>query len=356
MPDALRALALAGVLLVNGLGYRDAPYGRLLGEAQPLGSAMAPAVTFIVAALVQGKAYPVLSFLFGMGLAYAARGRTAATAIDNADQRSRRLLLLGVLHGVLLYFGDILTLYALCAFWVTRQMREPWRRFGPRLRAAVIWTVIAVMASALIALMPLGASAAQASIGVVAGYGEFLALNANVYLVSQPVGLLLALPLVRLCMLAGVAAVRLRLLTHRRWRARAQVLLRRALAPLVAANLAYAAAYVSSADVQLAQLLETISPLWAAPLAALYVLVASSAWHGGRRAWVRWLAPLGRHTLSVYVGASLLMLLVFSGAGLAWRPSTLGVVACALGLWLLAATASLVLRGRWPLEAWMARR
>lgn len=50
------------------------------------------------------------------------------------------------------------------------------------------------------------------------------------------------------------------------------------------------------------------------------------------------------------------MLYVFSGAGLAWRPSTLGLAAGALGLCLLAATASLMLLGRWPLEAWMVRR
>lgn len=356
MPDALRALALAGVLLVNGLGYRDAPYGRLLGEAQPVDSMAAHAVTFFVAALVQGKAYPVLSFLFGMGLAFAARGRAPAAAIDNADRRSRRLLLLGMLHGPLLYFGDILTLYALCAFWVARQMREPWRRLAPRLRAAAAWAALAVLASSLIAFVPLGGAAAQSSLGTAQGYGEFLALNASLYLGSQLFGLLLALPLVRLGMLAGVAAVRLRLLTHRRWRTRAKALLQGTLAALLAANLAYAAAYGSAPDAQVARLLEAFSPLWATPLAALYIVAASIAWHAGRRAWVHRLAPLGRHTLSVYVGASLLMLYVFSGAGLAWRPSTLGLTAGALGLWLLAATASLMLRGRWPLEAWMARR
>jgi uncharacterized protein len=358
LPDALRALALAGVLVVNGLGYRDVPYGRLLGEAQPAGSLLAHAVTFCVAALVQGKAYPVLAFLFGMGLAYAARGRGAASAIDNADRRSRRLLLLGLVHGVLLYYGDILTLYALCAFWVARQMREPWCRFAARLRSALGWAVMAVLASTALAFVPLGGPVPHGSIGTVAGHAEFVRLNASTYVAAQLFGLVLALPLVRLGMLTGVAAARLRLLTHRRWRALGCATLRRWLAPLLAANLAYAAAYlvVRSDQRALSLALETASPLWASPLAALYVMAASLVWHGERKAWLAWLAPLGQHTLSVYVGASLVMLFVLSGAGLAWRPSTIAWATAALGVWLLAAAASMALPGRWPLEAWMARR
>jgi uncharacterized protein len=358
LPDALRALALIGVLVVNGLGYQDVPYGRVLGEVRPADSFWAQGLLALVAAFVQGKAYPVLAFLFGMGMAYAARGQSARAALQNAERRARRLMLLGVLHGILLYYGDILTIYALCALWVARQMRQPWRQMRRRLERAVLAALLAVAASIGLALLSLGGPAPQGTIGTVAGYRAFLGLNAGTYLVAQVFGLLLTLPVVRLAMLAGVAATRLRLLTHRRWRGRAARLLQRWLLPVAAANAAYALAYISATPSPPAwqRAVEAGSALWAMPLALLYVAAASRAWHAGRRRWMVLLAPLGQHTLSIYVGASLLMLWLFSGAGLALQPTTAGWLLYALALWALAWVASAVLRGRWPLEAWIARR
>jgi uncharacterized protein len=358
LPDALRALALIGVLVVNGLGYRDVPFGRLLGEARPADGIWAVSLIAVVAAFVQGKAYPVLAFLFGMGMAYAARGQSAQAARQGAHRRARRLLLIGLLHGTLLYYGDILTSYALCAFWVAPHTREPWRQLRPRLRRGVVWAVVAIVASALLAFAPLGGEAPSTTIGTVRSYTAYVNLNASTFVVAQVLGLVLALPTVRLFMLAGVAAARLRLLTHRRWRNKTSALLRRWLWPAVAANVAYGMAYVSMPRTlpALSLALEAASPLWAAPLALLYVAAASRLWQTGRRAWTATLAPLGQHTLSIYVTASLLMLLLLSGAGMAWQPMTAGWLAFALALWVLAWAASTVLRGRWPLEAWMARR
>jgi uncharacterized protein len=358
LPDALRALALIGVLIVNGLGYRDVPFGRLLGEARPADSVWAFSLVGLVAAFVQGKAYPVLAFLFGMGMAYAARGQSVQAAHQGAHRRARRLLLIGLLHGTLLYYGDILTSYALCAFWVARHTREPWRLLRPRLQRAVFWAAIAAVASASLAFAPLGGEAPSATIGTVRSYAAYLNLNASTFVVAQLLGLVLALPVVRLSMLVGVAAARLRLLTHRRWRNKAGALLRRWLLPALAANLAYGAAYISvpRTSPALSLALEAASPLWAVPLALLYVAAASRAWQAGVRAWTAALAPLGQHTLSVYVAASLLMLCFFSGVGMAWQPTTAGLLALALSLWALAWVVSIVLRGRWPLEAWMARR
>lgn len=356
LPDALRALALVGVLLVNVLGYRDVPYGRLLGQAVPPDSAWAHVATFLVAAFVQGKAYPLLALLFGMGLAYAARGRTTASAIVAADRRNRRLLALGVAHGVLLYYGDILTLYALCGFWVARQMRDPWRVLRRRLRFTLGWAVAAVGASLALARAPLGGPASLQTIGTAPDYGAFFSLNATSYLFGVLFGLLLALPLVRLAMLAGVAVVRLRLLTHRRWRSRVRSALHRWAVPVVAANLAYGWAYVHVSDLRGVAALESASALWSVPLSLCYLALGPVAWQAGARRCMSWLVPLGQHTLTVYVASSLLMLCVLSGAGLAWRPSTALAAASALALWALAAVASRWLPGRWPLEAWMARR
>ncbi len=359
LPDALRALALIGVLVVNGLSYQDGPYGRLLGQARPADSAWTQGLMTMVAAFVQGKAYPVLALLFGMGMAYAARGLSAVAAIRGAQRRAGRLLIIGVLHGTLLYYGDILTSYALCALWITPQVREPWTLLRPRLRRALGWALAAVAASAALALMPMiddGPRINHATIGTVSGYAAFVSLNANTYAIAQFYGLMLTLPLVRLTMLAGIAAVRLRCLTHRRWRHQLDRLLRRWGWPVVIANLAFAVAYVGLPSSVLALALQSSSPLWATPLAMLYVAVAARAWRDGARGWAMRLAILGQHTLSVYVGASLLMVVLFSGAGLGWQLSTAGWLLLALGVWSLAWAASALWRGRWPLEAWMVRR
>ncbi len=108
-PDALRALALLGVLVINAAGYLDAPWGSVLGDAfAPIGGAT-QALQGLYAFGVQGKAYPVLAFLFGVGLVLAQRDLPASQALDRARRRQKWLLLLGVLHGVFIYFGDILT-------------------------------------------------------------------------------------------------------------------------------------------------------------------------------------------------------------------------------------------------------
>jgi uncharacterized protein len=358
LPDALRALALIGVLVVNVMGYQDVPFGRLLGQPRPADSALAQGLIAFVAAFVQGKAYPVLAFLFGVGMAYAIRGRERARAIHGARLRARRLLVLGVLHGLLLYFGDILTLYAVCAFWLAWQMHDPWRVLRARMRAALMWAMLAVAASTSLAFATAASAGPADTLGTVTGLADFMGLNAVTYVMAQVFGLLLTLPLVRLSMLAGVVAGRLRLMTHPRWRRLARSIAWRAGAPILALNVAYGWAYVSVPPERaaLARALESASALWTTPLALVYVALAVHVWHRQARRWTALLAPLGQHTLSLYVGASLLMVVCFSGAGFGWRPTTVQGVVAALTLWGLAAVASTVVRGRWPLEAWMARR
>jgi hypothetical protein len=52
-------------------GYLVAPWGALLGERSPADSGWALATQGFIAAVLQGKGYPMLAFLFGMGLVLA---------------------------------------------------------------------------------------------------------------------------------------------------------------------------------------------------------------------------------------------------------------------------------------------
>ena len=73
LPDSLRALALLSVLVVNALGYAAAPWGPTLGQRSPADGDAAALVQGLVAALLYGKGYPILAFVFGMALWLAAR-------------------------------------------------------------------------------------------------------------------------------------------------------------------------------------------------------------------------------------------------------------------------------------------
>jgi uncharacterized protein len=357
LPDALRAVALLGVMLVNAVGYPEAPTGALLGHVAR--SRVDSMAQFLLASFVQGKAYPLLAMLFGMGLVWAARGHSRAHAQARFSQRQRRLLALGVAHGCFIYFGDILTLYTITAWSVWSTVHVRWPVALRRLWFALCWAFLAVCATVLLAwFAPPWQEGQPATLRRAETAFEFLALNASVYATSTFVGLLLALPVVRLCMLAGIVAARLGLLTRRRWQAWRDRVWWRLFWPAMAANVAYGSsvALAMSRSGDHLQWADAASPLVGLALAAWYALALSRHWHRGHRRWAHALAPLGRRTLSVYVGLSVLCVALFSGVGVGWAPGTPVVALLALALWLALAWAATVSQRRWPLEWWMGRR
>lgn len=110
--DALRGFALLGVLLLNMLVFSGPP-DRIFG--QPLETVPWPWSYGAILVFVQGKFYGLFALLFGFGFGiqldrFQARG-------EHPGRRFRRrlavLFLFGILHGVLLWMGDILAMYAL---------------------------------------------------------------------------------------------------------------------------------------------------------------------------------------------------------------------------------------------------
>ena len=366
LPDALRALALLAVLVVNAAGYLVAPWGALLGERSPPDSGLASAVQGVIAALLQGKGYPMLAFLFGMGLVLAARGHNATRSVQRGMRRQERLLKLGLLHGVFIYFGDILTMYALVGWQLLERLHEPWRSLRPRLWRACAWalgvTAVTVAATAYFAvdagLASLTFSSAEPTLAQAQGWTDFWQINAGAYLVAQVLALLLFWPVLRLCMLCGVAAARLRLLTHRRWRPALRRWAMRLALPLLLMNVAYGAAYAHTvAGSQRLFLVDAVGSVVGPPLAGVYVMALALAARGGQAAWCRALAPLGQRTLTLYVGHGLLCVALFTGVGMALKPGTAAMATFSVLLWCLALTAARASGARrWPLEAWMARR
>lgn len=363
LPDALRALALLSVLAVNAGGYLVAPWGALV-ERNPPDSVLAGAVQGLITALLQGKGYPMLAFLFGMGLWFASRGREPHLARQRGVRRQKKLLKLGVLHGVFVYFGDILTNYALIGWHLLAHLHEPWRSLRRRLYRALGWalavSVLSIAVMAFLAARPglVGDALPQPepTLAQAQTWGQFWLINAGAYATLQVGALLLSWPVLRLCMLCGVAAARLRLLTHPRWRRGLRRWASRLAPPLLLLNLGYGLAQTRViAGSERAFWVESIGGLIGLPLAAVYVMALALAANGGRAVWCRWLAPLGQRTLTLYVGHSLLCLGLYTGIGLGLQPSTAEMALVSLGLWcgaLAAARASGA--RRWPLEAWLA--
>jgi uncharacterized protein len=355
--DALRASALLGVVVVNLLSYPTGPWGSPLGVPAPADSPLAWTVFGVVAWLLQGKAYPLLAFLFGYSQALALRSR----GLDTARRRQHRMLVLGVLHGALLYAGDVLTLYGLCGLLLLAQANTRLRRVIRQLR---FWFLLALLAFALSFAWISSDARFDAlwppSYPQVSGVAGFVELNARVYVEALVGGVLLFGPEIMMLMLAGFIAGRVGLLTRGRWRAGVARAARLALPLGLVVNAVYAvAATVTSIGSDAVRPWPgLVGPVgWL--LAAGFAAALATAWHAGPPALLRAIVPLGRYTLSLYVGVSLLGALLLSGAGLGWQLGSAGLAAVALLLWSAAAAAArpaMAAGLRGPLEAWMARR
>src|SRR5688572_21949641 len=114
--DVLRGLAICVILIGNmqwfsGYGFMPAA---LAAEAP-----LADRVThFLVHFFVEGKFYSIFSFLFGFGFALqiARAGERGDTKASLFKRRLFWLLVIGLLHGWLLWAGDILSVYAVMGF------------------------------------------------------------------------------------------------------------------------------------------------------------------------------------------------------------------------------------------------
>jgi len=117
--DILRGIALLGVLIANvwlwfnGLWFLFPDYRETL-----LVLSLDSVAYYGIDLLVNGKAITTFSFLFGLGFAIQML-RAEEKGVHFPSLYRRRLLLLlffGVTHGFFLWYGDILTAYALLGF------------------------------------------------------------------------------------------------------------------------------------------------------------------------------------------------------------------------------------------------
>lgn len=115
--DVIRGFALLGVLLVN-MGFFATPFQAILLDEPWWPGWLDRGVEFAVRALAEGKFYILFSLLFGLGMALQMQ-RAAERGHRFGGYYVRRLVVLlafGVAHALLLWYGDILTVYAVLGF------------------------------------------------------------------------------------------------------------------------------------------------------------------------------------------------------------------------------------------------
>ena len=153
--DVLRGFALLGILMVNILFFCGPAQENFM---RPWREAAHPWLQAGITWLVQGKFYCLFSFLFGMGFSVQA-ARLETRGASPAKVYSRRLMVLlaiGLLHGILVWMGDILAAYALAGFLLLAfRKRQPktllwWAAALLALNALlylILWLVISIALS-----------------------------------------------------------------------------------------------------------------------------------------------------------------------------------------------------------------
>lgn len=333
--DGLRAFALVGILQVNIQSF-------VWGAGDPLGfflaepSLLDTVVYLLVATFVLSKFLSIFAFLFGLGFALQWRSLRRRMNPDSADAAYRRrlrfLLALGVAHGALLYYGDILTFYALAGFLLLLYARTRPAALVASARRWWLGFVALTATSALVfealrqafpleddpALVPDWALE-RFAVYTQAGYFEQLGPRIADYWSVLGYSVLLGMPQIIGLFLLGALAGRLGWLArphrHRRvWRAALWIGF--AALPFAAAGawLNYAAVRDAPGDPPaIGWALVNLGSLTACLYVAAFVLLQRRP---AMRRLIAWLAPAGRMPLTNYVAQSVLMGLLLSGWGL----------------------------------------
>lgn len=351
--DLIRLLALIGICIVN------APFLGLPVEVILSPPAKAPdrIAVFFVEALFQSKFFLLFSFLFGWGIhtQEAAARRSGASFAGRYARRLATLAVLGCLHAVLVFSGDILLIYALLGLLIW-----PLQSLGPRALRRLACAMIPLAIVCLLGLSLIVAGLPGAIHGADLGGNFIEATRARLNDWPATLGFLLLFqgPLAFGAFAMGLAAGKAQFFAPA---SAGRTRLRRAVPGLlligVPLNVFYAASMggMIPPDRDLFQLLGFVGIALGGPmLAAVYLhlmLVLND--HLRLPALLR---AAGRNSLSVYVLQGVIAGLVFGGSGLGLfdRIGPAGLVPVGLliaGLAILAVGLVTQRTGRGPLEA-----
>ena len=348
MVDALRAFALFGILQVNiqsfvwGLGE---PLGFLLPTADWADTA----AYLLVAALVSSKFMALFAFLFGFGFALQMKSlRRTGDAKRSYRRRLWFLLTIGVAHGCLLYFGDVLAAYAMCGFILLTYAND---RPAALAHSTKVWgigfAVLHIIVLGSIGLLDLIAAKrdlvvpisdeawAQQAIYTTGSYCAQLLIRIPEYFSGLLGGVLQYVPMVMSLFLLGALAARLGWLRYperhpRVWRMASRIGAVGLVLACAGAALGYSTRAISPGQIDFFGVLLCIAGLTTMALYVAWIVRYRNT--PLMRRVILWLAPAGRMPLSNYLLQSVLMGALLSGWGLGWGATLARAELASLGI------------------------
>ena len=366
-PDILRGFALLGIAIVNIQYFSISTFNG--AESLDLTKPENGSVAFIVWALFQAKFYLLFAFLFGYSAHY---------VIQSEKSNRRRfvgrnigLLLIGAIHFSFFFHGDILFLYGALGLLLLAYYFRKEKTLKVWIWIIYILTTLMFVAISAFALLgefflaskgkTLPADEYVDVLDVALRNGNFFeaaAARVELWLIFAPQGLLLQGPLVLAAFMLGVLVARrgglAENLSPKLMKNYAIWGLTLGLGfQLVGAYLLLASSSSESYGLSLYLAGLTLNVMTAPLMSAGLV---GGLWLLSQRFKFTTLSAAGRHSLSIYLGQSLVFSTLFSawGFGLFEQISLLGVVLIATATWLgLAVLAELNLkfRSRGPMEA-----
>ncbi|HEY3562209.1 MAG TPA: DUF418 domain-containing protein [Kribbella sp.] len=339
--DALRGFALLGILVVN-ITFAASGFPIHIAQDPAYDSWLDHAVHWLSSAFVDMKFYLLFSFLFGYSfqLQLQAAQRVGAAFRPRMLRRLGGLFVLGVLHGVFLITGDILSVYAIIGLVLVALRRVKDRTAllvagGIYAYLFVTLAIAAVFLDTSAVLDPAAAvTAAQQTTANLAG--SFSSVIGEHIRALPTYGLSLLTvqgPTTLAAFLIGMVAGRRRLLENT---TDADALLRLIQLVGFAIGITGGVVYASGGNGDTRAVLMSVMTapfLTAAYVASLLRIMHSEMGEDVRRL----LAPAGRMALSNYIGQSVATVLIFTGVGfgLVGQVSPLETVGLAVGIFVL---------------------
>lgn len=338
--DAIRGLALFGIFAVN-LEFMSKPI--VSGGFQDSTGTANDIARLIVIGLLQAKSYLLFSYLFGYGLGLQMERSGADGGFPRRYRRRMLgLLLLGLVHAFVLFPGDILMGYALIGMvlYLVRNVRAENLRVIAIVSFFIGGLLVAFVSFSAIVAGDISADPDEVA-AVIATYRDGpLSAMIDQRLIdvafAQAAIVFVQGPFALAFMVLGLLGARGRLLTDpsahaarlRRWRTRYLV-------PGVLVGLLGAVLLVFGSPA--GQGLALLVLMVAAPFASLgYLALFTLLFTSGRLPGLATAAgSLGRMSLTIYLGQSLLATILFIGFDLYGRLDAAPALLLALGVWLI---------------------
>jgi uncharacterized protein len=381
--DALRGIALFGILAVNIQSAVWSLGGPTLGQFDEASTFLDRAAVLFTSFFLEYKFYPIFCFCFGYGFAVQARnwivsGNNPKTLFA---RRLSAMLIFGIFHGIFLWFGEILTRYAITGFILRHYIGQ-----GPRalIKAIKFWGIATAIATVILAaLISVGTSSPEDLISMntttmneVAAAKIIYTTGSYIEVTRQRVtdfaaitsSFLFLIPQVMVLFLLGALTAQMG------WLQRSEAsleqrrgFLTKTFAVCLIAGLPINIAFTMKGwsmtnaftlnTTFLEMFISTLTPIFALAYIAGLALISDTAF--GKK-FIAFFAPAGKLALTNYVFQSVAMTFLLYGYGLGWgarlRQGELLILAIAIYLFQLAASHwYLRIYRQGPLE-WLWRR